>query len=321
MSELQIGAPPAIAIEGVRKVFRNDLLKGKQIAVEGLTCHLPQGRCTGLLGHNGAGKTTTIRMILGLVKPDQGQILFEGRPLATKDRRFIGYMPEVNKLPQGLTPEEILSHQLILCAQDRLSSAARKTKVAETLEKVDLARHRRKRIGHLSKGMARRLAWAQATIHGPKLLILDEPASGLDPLARKRMLAWIEDEKLRGTSILLCTHELQQVSTLCDQVYVLRRGKLVFRGERGGTSWRERYVVHVAGLDDSMRQALEQEGHLPKPQTLVREKFLLILSFSTYGDAARWLEVLLAKGYVVPKFADESGLDEDELLAQFQGEG
>jgi len=326
-----LAAPlPALELIGVRKVFRSDLMKGPQVAIDGLSCRFLSGECTGLLGHNGAGKTTTIRLILGLVRPDGGQILFEGHPLTTKDKHFIGYMPEVNKLPAGLTPEEILKHQLQLFAPPGLRSGAdRRAAVDAKLAEVSLTEHRKKRIGHLSKGMARRLAWAQATIHLPRLLILDEPSSGLDPLGRRRMLSWIEAEKRRGTSILLCTHELHQVATLCDEFVVLRRGHLALssHGDGGASAQmgangggRQRYNIQVSGLDEAGLRRLSSAEDLPDFVEVKHEGFLAMLSFADYEGSARWLGALLAKGYVVTRFGDESSLGEDELMRFFEGE-
>jgi ABC-2 type transport system ATP-binding protein len=313
-----------LQLTDVRKVFRSDVMKKPQVALDGLTCAFPRHACTGLLGHNGAGKTTTIRMILGLVRPDRGAVLFEGRNLRVQDKRWIGYMPEVNKLPAALTPEEILTHHLQLFMPEDLPRARdRAAAVDEHLTRVGLAAHRRKRIGKLSKGMARRLAWAQATIHKPRLLVLDEPSSGLDPLGRREMLTWIAAEKSRGTTILLCTHELLQVQTLCDQYYILNRGRLVYtsapRGDSAGVRDRQSYNIHISGGDEAALQRYVESGSLPPWTALRREGFLSILALPDYAAASRWLRRLTDDGFVVVRFGDEAFVGEDELLPYFKG--
>ncbi len=293
-------APPALALLGVHKVFKSDLTKQSQIAVDDLSLHFREGACTGLLGHNGAGKTTTIRLILGLMRPDRGQIRVSGRPLTTAEKCHIGYMPEANKLPAALTPHEILHHQLQLYARPGLLTRQERTAAVDAkLAAVGLTEHRSKRISHLSKGMARRMAWAQATIHQPRLLILDEPSSGLDPWGRREMLTWIKEEKTRGTTILLCTHELAQVSTLCDEFHVLRHGRLVLTSMRGlpatqssAHAWRHRYNIHVSGLGEADLLQLGRTLPLPPWEGLRHEgvkSMLGVLGFTDYHAAASWM--------------------------------
>jgi ABC-2 type transport system ATP-binding protein len=171
----------------------------------------------------------------------------------------------------------------------------------------------------MSKGMARRLAWAQATIHSPRLLILDEPSSGLDPLGRREMLGWIEQEKRRGTTILLCTHELAQVQSLCDQIYVLNRGKLVFASATvpSGDQQAQRLVVRVSGVDAAALERLA--ARLPPWTAMHEEGFVRALTFSDYAAASAWLAALLAQGHVVTRFGDEASLGEEELLPFYKG--
>lgn len=317
----------SLTLDQVRKVFKPDLLKPAQVALEGLTVTFAAGACTGLLGANGAGKTTTLRVILGLIRPDQGSVSLGGKPLDVEAKRRIGYMPEVNKLPLQMTPAEMLEHQLkIYDPPEFKGKDARQGRVEEVLDEIGLASHRKKRIAHLSKGMGRRLAWGLATIHRPALLILDEPSSGLDPLGRRQMLAWIEREKKRGATILLCTHELNQVSTLCDELHILRKGRLVLssgKGKRQGAkdvAWRHRYNLQVSGVDQAQLEAMAQGGKLPRWLDLKIDGFVAELGFADYKDAAPWLQAMVAKGLVVLRFGDESFLGEDDILPYFEGE-
>lgn len=217
-----------VDIQNVSKIFKSDLLKKPYQAVHKLSIGFPQGNCTGLLGHNGAGKTTTIRMLLGLIFPDEGTILFEGEPLGIEHKKVIGYMPEVNKLPLNLTCEEILRFTLALRnpLPSSLKNQSEKDLIAQKLEDLGLSAQSTKKVKNLSKGLARRLAFAQATIHEPRFLILDEPTSGLDPAATKLLERLILLEKSKGTTILLCTHELSHLANLCDHVHLLKQGQL-----------------------------------------------------------------------------------------------
>ena len=204
-----------IELINLQKTFRDDLLKKDQIVLNSLNCSFAKGECTGLLGHNGAGKTTTIKMILGLLKPDNGTIRINGKSLTTESKRNIGYMAEVNKLPATLTPIEILNNQLRIFNPKKYSDrSTRKKRILEKLEEVGLGNHSSKLVRNMSKGMGRRLAWAVATIHEPEFLILDEPSSGLDPLGRHKMLEWIKEDKKQ--SFLVWKNKMIELCDLFD---------------------------------------------------------------------------------------------------------
>lgn len=223
---------PFLAMDGVHKRFRPGIFKRTTI-FDGLSCGFMRSQCTALLGHNGAGKTTLIRVLLGLIRPDDGQVLCDGHPVRREDRRRIGFMPEVSKMPADLTVEEALRGQLRLYGTGTTKVASR---VDAKLAEVDLGNHRKKRIGRLSKGMARRVAWAQATIHEPEFLVLDEPFSGLDPLARQNLQTLMSDLRRKGVGMLVCTHEFWSVRELADQIYVINGGKLVYQRHRDDQS-------------------------------------------------------------------------------------
>ncbi len=329
-TELQSSAP-ILDIQNVSKVFKYDILKPKHTVIKNLSCAFLTGSCTGLLGHNGAGKTTTIRLILGLLKPDAGTIHFQGKKIGTAAKTAIGYMPEVNKLPAGLTVEEVLSHHLAVFMPEQFKSgAARKEAVTRKIEEVQLTRHRSKKIGKLSKGMARRVAWAQATIHQPKLLILDEPSSGLDPLGRSEMLTWISEEKRRGTSIILCTHELTQISQLCDQFHLLKKGELVMTSlpeaaKTAGSNcvlydWQQKYAVHVSGLDKQLVTKISNERRLSAPARIKETGMSAVLGFDSYEAASSWVKELMNAGCMILKFAEEFVLNDDDIVHFYRNE-
>lgn len=340
--EVFLSSPPenlppagdALRLMGVTKTYKSPLLRRRYTAVENLTCRFPRGACTGFLGHNGAGKTTTIKMMLGLTKPDSGSIQVLGEKPSVRTRARVGYMPEVNKLPMALSPLEVLRTQMSLYAPTAYgSAAARRHAIDQTLEAIGLSAHRKKLIGHLSKGMSRRLAWALATLHQPELLILDEPTSGLDPLVRREMHTWIEAEKHRGAAVVLCTHELTEVQSLCEGFHILNRGRLVLTTLppvadepaptlQGGQpyDWRHRYSIHVSGASEAQLSQIGQIEKLLPWQGCKQEGYLAILGFAEYIDATAWLTALLSKGYVVVRFGDATSVGEDELLPYFRQE-
>jgi ABC-2 type transport system ATP-binding protein len=175
---------PILEFQNVSKTFSQDLFSKPKKALINASFSFENSTGTALLGHNGAGKTTCIRIMLGLLNKDEGKVLFKNKTIAREDRGFIGYMPETNKLPNELRVHELLDSSLTIYRPD-LKNHEKRILVLQKLEQVGLAKKfYNTKIKHLSKGLGRRLAWALATIHSPQLLILDEPFSGMDPLAQ-----------------------------------------------------------------------------------------------------------------------------------------
>jgi ABC-2 type transport system ATP-binding protein len=310
---------------GITKTFKNDIFKKNHIAINGLTCSFPTGKCTGLLGHNGAGKTTTIRVILGLVFSDRGDIKFNGENLGRKHRKVIGYMPEINKLPANLTPYEILHQQLQVYSPLISAQVGKNAMIEKALKDIELWDHRHKKVKHLSKGMGRKLAWAHATIHNPILLILDEPFSGLDPVGRMRMRKWIEEQKIAGTTIILCTHELWAVEALCDEVHIIRKGSLVFSTlsadfKNDHPTQEGVYSLHLSGVNIDLLNSLQRQYGLPNWSKISQEGWLSKLQFQEYNSATKWLSLAMSRGFVVIYFGSEGIIKEQNLLPYFEGD-
>lgn len=217
----QSALSPILEVKEVYKEFSHDLFTPKRSALSGLSFSLLPGSITAIFGHNGAGKTTCFRLILGMLSLDSGLILYKSRPMQQQDRRYVGYMPESKKMSQDLTPREILKLQAALY-QIPLTTE----KLEEQLHKVGLSENSNRQISSLSKGMGRRLAWALATIHQPELLILDEPFSGLDPLAQQQMSAWIREWTQKGGAVLMSAHEMFLVQNLATDLLVFKNGKI-----------------------------------------------------------------------------------------------
>ncbi len=334
---------PAISLEKVTKVYRNDLFKKPMIAVNQLSMIFPAHACTALLGHNGAGKTTTIRMLLGLISPDEGRILFEGDRLQTEHKQFIGYMPEVNKLPLSLTCEEVLRFALLLHKNPHQTRQPWPTNsvdqlIHSKLEELGLVTQRHKKISQLSKGLARRMAFAQATIHQPRLLILDEPTSGLDPAAAHLLETLIQKEKIRGTTILLCTHELSHLVNLCDEVNILKKGQLILTSlaNHGDSSLQEggprpvalspRTAMAVSKTTPKDLETLKALQNLP-PWDHIQvtanlrppgDQQQVDLEFVDEAAGQRWLKSLVENGFMVTHFRRSIGFRPDEIYLYFE---
>lgn len=221
---------PAVQTKNLTKVYTLDALKGRRkvVALDGLTLEIPAGHVLGVLGPNGAGKSTAIKLLLNLIRPTAGEARLFGRsPEEAEARRELGYLPENPAPYEYLTGEEFVTFSAELAG---LRRASLKQRVKEVLEQVGLARFGGVQIRRYSKGMTQRVALAQALVSSPRLLILDEPTSGLDVLGRQLIRDIILSEKKKGTSILLCSHIIPDVETLCEDVAIVIGGKLVKSG-------------------------------------------------------------------------------------------
>jgi ABC-2 type transport system ATP-binding protein len=312
-----------LEVKNATKVFKPEVFEAPFVSLDNISLQFHKGQCTGLVGHNGAGKTTAIRMILGLISPTKGEVFFRGEPMSKKSRASIGYLAESVKFPTGLTCEEILMTHLALFKS--ASSSARRALVLEKLDQVGLTAAKSRKAKSMSKGMQQRLAWAQATIHEPELLILDEPFSGLDPLGRMTMKNWILSEKKRGLTIILCTHELPQITSLCDQIQILRKGQLVYSstndvGAKSAIRDLPRYFVDISGAALKDLEQMQKLKQLPRWKTAHQDGFLMSLGFSDYPSASSWLYPICSKGWVIVRFGDDNSATEEQLLVHFREE-
>ena len=212
----------------VVKIERVSRRFGTVLAVDDLTLSLGRGEIMGFLGANGAGKTTTIKMLLGLAKPTSGTVeVLGGDPADAKVRAKIGYMPEIAYYYPYLNARELLALYGGLCGMDAKSIRVR---TDELLETVGLADAARRPLKTYSKGMLQRAGIAQALLHDPELLVLDEPFTGLDPLARIHFRDLMRALRERGKSIFFSSHELGETELLCDTVAIMKAGRAVYQG-------------------------------------------------------------------------------------------
>ncbi|MGO4888337.1 ATP-binding cassette domain-containing protein [Anaerobacillus sp. MEB173] len=191
-------------------------------AVKGASFSLESGRCVALLGPNGAGKTTILKMLAGLLKPSSGSITYENEKENADVRRYIGYLPQQPVFHDWMTGREFLEYAGKL---SYLSKEEAKTRTVKLLELVGIAEAKNRRLGKYSGGMRQRLGIAQAIIHQPKLLLLDEPVSALDPFGRREVLEMITKLK-KNTTILFSTHVLNDAEEVSDDVIIINEGEI-----------------------------------------------------------------------------------------------
>ncbi len=220
--------PHAVAAElqNVTKVYRRSHL-GKLTITPGvadLSLSIQQGEVFGILGLNGAGKTTTIKLLLGLLFPTQGRVSLFGQTLPDLNvMNKVGYLPELPNFYKYLTIQELL--ELYATLSD-LPSAVLKARMPEIIQQVGLAPHQNKQLHAYSKGMLQRAGLAQALLHNPDLLVLDEPVSGLDPLGLKEMRQHLEELNRQGKTIFFSSHIISEAEKLCHRVGILHQGRL-----------------------------------------------------------------------------------------------
>lgn len=219
----------AIETTGLEKVYRSPW-RGREIrAVSDLSLRVPVGVKFGLLGANGAGKTTFVKMLLSAVNPTAGTAKIFGREAREPEaRRPVGYLPENHRFPTYLTGSGMLHFYGSLSGMDSRDRARR---VPELLEQVGLKNWGDVRIRKFSKGMLQRLGLAQALIHRPRLLVLDEPTDGVDPVGRRHIREILSTLTGAGVTIFINSHLLSEVQAFCDHVAILKKGELVLEGK------------------------------------------------------------------------------------------
>src|SRR6266536_6204992 len=218
----------AVTVSGLTKVFPVPFHRDPVVAVRNLDLRLEPGDVYGLLGPNGSGKSTTLKIILGLVSPTRGRTeIFGLDSRLVQSRDAVGFLPENPYFQKFLTGKETLRFFGRLCG---LRGAKLKNRVNELLDLVELSKARNRRLGTYSKGMLQRIGLAQALIHDPKLVVLDEPTAGVDPAGSRDIRDLILDLKRRGITVLLSSHLLAQAQEICDRVGILADGVLVREG-------------------------------------------------------------------------------------------
>ncbi|WP_160035154.1 ABC transporter ATP-binding protein [Paenibacillus sp. An7] len=207
----------------------NQVMKqyGDKLAVNGVTLSVKEGEIYGLLGANGAGKTTTMRMVLGLIYPDGGQISYNGKSFSPELQHLMGYLPE----ERGMYPKVKVSEQINYLGRLRgMSAKEADESLKYWLEKFEVPEYYDKRIEELSKGNQQKMGFIAAVVHHPQILILDEAFSGLDPVNVELLKSTVKEMRDEGTAILFSTHRMEHVEELCQNITILQRGNSVVEG-------------------------------------------------------------------------------------------
>ncbi len=277
--------PAIVSCLGLTKTFRDFWMRSRVTAVDHVDLDIQQGELFGLLGPNGSGKSTTIKMILGLLYPTAGRVaVFNQPPTDTATKRRIGYLPEESYLYKFLTGRETLHYYAQLFGLPR---GQRNQRIDTLLEMVGLEHAARRPVGEYSKGMQRKIGLAQALINDPDLLILDEPTSGMDPIATadvKRILARLRE---RGKTIILCSHLLAEVEDVCDRAAIMFGGKIREMGPIDDLlTLSTQTTIQTDTLDDAaladVEATLERHGHhiegVQRPRQRLEALFLDIVA-------------------------------------------
>jgi len=220
---------PAVTVDGLTKIFPVPFHPTRGVvAVKDLSLRIEPGEVYGLLGPNGSGKSTTLKIILGLVSPTRGRTEIFGRDSRlVESREAVGFLPENPYFYKFLTGAETLRFFGRLCG---MTGATLRSRVNELLDLVGLNKARDRRLGTYSKGMLQRIGLAQALIHDPRLVVLDEPTAGVDPAGSREIRDLIMDLKRRGITVLLSSHLLAQAQEICDRIGILADGVMVREG-------------------------------------------------------------------------------------------
>lgn len=256
------------------------------VALDKLSLTIDQGDIYGFIGPNGAGKTTTIRILATLLRPTSGQAFVCGYSVngqAKHIRRKIGYVPDEFGVYEDMTVNEYLE---FFAALYEITGKDRKRVIRDVLELTDLSYKQTAEVDSLSRGMRQRLALARVLIHDPDVLLLDEPASGLDPRARIEIRELLKELRNMGKTILISSHILSELRELCNKVGIIERGKLLFSGS----------VDEILAKVRSNDVALVQVREAPEQAAAALLEHDLITRAEVLGDREGWIEVELGKG-------------------------
>ncbi|MBK8091322.1 MAG: ABC transporter ATP-binding protein [Verrucomicrobiaceae bacterium] len=273
----------AVTVSGLTKVFKGTLVKGAFVAVRDVSFQVNAGEVYGLIGPNGSGKSTTMKAILGLLAPTKGSTSIFGCPSTeVASRREVGFLPENPYFYKHLTGLETLRFFGRLSG---LGGSQLEKRAQDMLHLTGLESAADRRVGGFSKGMLQRLGLAQALIHDPRLLVLDEPTAGVDPAGSRKIRDLILEMKMRGLTVLVTSHLLEQMQEVCDRVGIMAQGKMVREGrldELIAVENQAELTLENASADliAKIQQLVANEGsgakliHHGKPRTTLEKLFL-----------------------------------------------
>jgi ABC-2 type transport system ATP-binding protein len=277
----------------VLAVDATDLTKryGDLVAVDSITLQVAQGEVYGVLGPNGAGKTTLLRMLFGLIRPDAGTLEVFGRSWSHDGPHTLDGVSGFVESPKFYP---YLSARRNLAGLGRLDGGASAERIEEVLEIVDLAARADDRVGGYSFGMRQRLGVAAALLRDPRLLVLDEPANGLDPAGMRDMRALVKRLAGSGLTVLLSSHDMNEVEEICDNVTIMRTGSVVFHGQISELRERAPEQGHRLGTDDDRRALAYSRRHSGLAVALHPDSGLMVTG--PQADLDAYIAALVAHG-------------------------
>lgn len=314
-NEPALPGEPILAVQGLAKAYRRGFLGRRGApAVDDLSFDVQRGEIFALLGHNGAGKTTTIKMILGLAHPDRGTATIAG--LDSRDpasRLSVGYLPESPSFHENLTASELLDFYGRLLGLDR---GQRRRETERCLERVGMSEFAGRRLSQCSKGMRQRVGLAQALLGDPRLLILDEPQSGLDPVGRRLVRDLLLDLKQDGRTVVFSSHIVPDVAAVADRVATLSHGRLAdlrdLRQRPAAAGFR---VVTARAADEAVRTALLHDAAFT---TVQQDDHRWTLKTTSASQLERLLGICNQAGLTVYDVSTATLDLEDTVLADLQ---
>ncbi len=297
----------AIETSGLTKVYNGTLR-----AVDDVSLQVPAGSTFGLLGANGAGKTTFVKMLLSSCHPTAGRARLFGREASDPEsRRSVGYLPENHRFPTYLTGWEMLDFYGALSGLD---AAARRRRIPEVLDLVGLeSRAHHLRLNQYSKGMLQRVGLAQALLHSPRLLILDEPSDGVDPVGRKQIRDVLQALEREGVTVFLNSHLLAEVELFCHDVAIIQKGRLALTGRVKDLTSGSGYKVEVSEVPEALRTEIRARA---KGETTGAEGIQWM--FATRGEANAAVDLLRAGGCEIEGFSRSRSTLEDVFIRTVQ---
>jgi len=272
----------------------NNLVKSysDKIAVNDISFSVSQGEIVGLIGPNGAGKSTTIKTILDFIKPDSGEISIFGDSLNETNKNKLGYLPEERGLYQKKRAIDLIIYLATLKGMDSITA---EKKANDLLNQTGMLESKKKKIEEMSKGMGQLIQLIVTIIHDPKLIILDEPFSGLDPVNTDLLKRILKDLRAQDKAIILSTHQMNEVEELCDRVLMINKGRAVLYGDLKDI--KSKYRNH------SVLVEIEEElGEVPGIKKILSHKGATELVLDENTTSQQVLENLISRGFTVNRF-------------------